>query len=189
VTFERRTTWVNRIKSGSLSISYGTVPHTATVIAVLAVFVSSASARNHSFQLVLLPSLNAVEPGVPGWKLGAPVTVIVRMLNNTKRVVHFGLTNPGWDYEMDVRDGRGRPVPESDALKKLKEDLKNGPGFVFRNMSVTLQPHQSADDTIEVSYFYKLDYPGRYSIQVRRKFHRISNKLIRSNRLTLNVNP
>jgi hypothetical protein len=127
---------------------------------------------------------------VAEWKLGAPVHVIVKVINNTQKVVHFGVTNPGWEYEMDVRDGRGHPVPETAALKKIKEDLKNGPGFIFRNFTVTLRPHESvADDGIEVTYYYKLDHPGRYTIQISRMIRDFSKKKIRSNRLTLNVNP
>lgn len=160
------------------------------LLAALVIFVAPAAARRHRVEVVLLPSQNGDSPGVPDWKLGAPVHVLFRVINNTKRAVHFGVTNPGWEYEMDVRDGRGYPVPESDALKKIKEDLKNGHGFVFRAFTVTLQPHQSvADDGIEVTYFFKLDHPGRYTIQIRRLIRDFSKKPVRSNRLTLNVNP
>jgi hypothetical protein len=160
------------------------------ILAALVVLVSPAMARKHGVEILLLPSQNGDSPGVPEWKLGAPVHVLPRVTNNTKRVVHFGVTNPGWEYQMDVRDGRGSRVSETDALKKIKEDLKNGPGFIFRIFTVTLQPHQSvADDGIEVSYFFKLDHAGRYTIQISRMIRDFSKKPVRSNRLTFNVNP
>lgn len=160
------------------------------LLAVLVVLVSPAAAWRRGVQILLLPSQDGSLPGVAEWKVGNPVHVLVRVINNTKKAVHFGETNPGWEYEMDVRDGRGYPVPETDALKRIKENLKSGPGIIFRNSRVTVQPHQTvADDSIEVTYYYKLDHPGRYTIQISRLIGDFSKKPVRSNRLTLNLNP
>jgi hypothetical protein len=76
--------------------------------------------QKNRFLLKLAPSQNAIQPGVLFWKLGTAIFVIVTMINESGRVVHYDLTNPGWDYEMDVRDASGNPVPETELLRKLK---------------------------------------------------------------------
>jgi hypothetical protein len=77
--------------------------------------------------LELAPSQNGTQPGVANWKVGAPVFVLVMMINNTSRTIHYSLRNSAFDYEMDVRDASGRPVPESESFRKLKEQVKNSP--------------------------------------------------------------
>ncbi len=145
--------------------------------------------QKNRFLLRLTPSQNAIQPGVSSWKLGTAVFVIVTMINESDRVVHYGLTNPGWDYEMDVRDASGNPVPETERLRKLKENLKNGLIITDRNILGSLKPHETAQDTIEVSSFFDLSSPGDYSIQVQREFPDVGQSLVKSNRLSLTVTP
>ena len=109
------------------------------------------------------------------------------MINESDRVVHYGLTNPGWDYEMDVRDASGNPVPETERLRKLKENLKNRTDNYRQKHSRKLKPHETAQDTIEVSSFFDLSSPGDYSIQVQREFPDVGQSLVKSNRLSLTV--
>jgi hypothetical protein len=98
--------------------------------------------------------------------------------------VHYGLTNPGFDWEMDVRDQAGNPVPETEEFRKMKQ---NGSFTAVRNILVTLKPHETGQDTIEVSYFYNLRSPDKYSIQVRREFPEVGKGFVASNRLDMTV--
>jgi hypothetical protein len=109
---------------------------------VVLVFSSSAGSRKE-----LAPSQNATQPGVANWKVGAPVFVLVMMINNTSRTIHYSLRNSAFDYEMDVRDASGRPVPESESFRKLKEQVKNSPVH-GRNILVTLRPGETGQDRV-----------------------------------------
>jgi hypothetical protein len=140
--------------------------------------------RINGFALQLVPSQNAVQPGTAVWKTGAGVYVLVMTINNSKGAVHFSLTNPGFDWEMDVRNASGNPVPETEEFRKMKQ---NGRFIEGRNILVTLKPHETYQDTIPVSYFYNLQHPGKYSIQVRREFPEVGKGFIESNRLDITV--
>jgi hypothetical protein len=145
--------------------------------------------QKNRFLLKLTPSQNAIQPGVSFWESGTAIFVIVTMINESDRVVHYGLTNPGWDYEMDVRDASGNPVPETERLRKLKENLKNGLIDTGRNILGSLNPHETAQDTIEVSSFFDLSSPGEYTIQVQREFPDVGRGFVKSNRLALTITP
>jgi len=156
-------------------------------ILIAAVVVSKGAPGNknlNGFALTLTASQNAIQPGAPVWKAGAAVFVIVTAINNSKRTVHYGLTNPGFDWEMDVRDTSGNPVPETEEFRKMKQ---NGRFMVARNMLVTLEPHETGQDTVDVSYYYNLRSSGKYSIQVRREFPEVGKGFIESNRLEMTI--
>jgi hypothetical protein len=159
------------------------------MVSILLGSVLAEGKQKNRFLLRLTPSQNAIQPGVASWKLGTAVFVIVTMINDSDRVVHYGLTNPGWDYEMDVRDASGNPVPETERLRELRENLKNGRIITGRNILGTLRPHETAQDTIEVSSFYDLSSPGEYSIQVQREFLDVGKGFVKSTRLVLTVTP
>jgi hypothetical protein len=163
----------------------------AIAFMMVAVFVQSPARGQtvHGFVLQIGASQNATQTGNTVWKVGTPVVVIVTMINNSKRTVHYSLTSPGRDYEMDVRDASGNPVPESEQLRQFKQNTKNGQSVTGRNILGTLKPHETAQDTIEVSSFYDLSRPGEYSIQVQRQFPEVGKGYVKSNRLKLSVTP
>ena len=155
------------------------------LIAAVSVCAGAPGDKNiNGFALTLSASQNAIQPGTPVWKAGAAVFVIVTAINNSKRTVHYNLTNPGFDWEMDVRDASGNPVPETEEFRKMKQ---NGRFTVARNILVTLGPHETGQDTIEVSYFYNLRGSGKYSIRVRREFPEVGKGFVESNRLDITV--
>ncbi|HMD38338.1 MAG TPA: hypothetical protein VKH15_03590 [Candidatus Acidoferrum sp.] len=162
----------------------------AAILMVMAwVSVNPAGDRKmRGFALQLVPSQNAIQPGVATWKVGAAAFVLVMMINNSNRTVHYSLTNPGFDWEMDVRDGAGNPVPESQALRKMKQDAQKVL-ISGRNILGTLKPHETAQDTVEVSCFYDLSRPGKYSIQVQRVFSDVGKEFVQSNRLERTIEP
>jgi len=157
-------------------------------MSVLLAFPGVAHAAKARFSVERIPANDSYRPGVAVWKLGATIRLLVVMTNNTKREVDFALTNPGWDYEMDVRDASGRPVHESEHLRDIKRHT-DGEIFIFRNISVRLKPGQQGRDTIELSYFYDFTAPGQYSVRILRKFPQVSKRAIQSNRLVLIITP
>ena len=111
------------------------------------------------------------------------------VVNNSNKTLHYSLTNLRFDYVMDVRDESGTPVPETEHLRQMKEGLRSGLPIMGRNIMGTLKPHERAQDTIEVSYFYNLSRPGEYSVQVQREFPEIGKEPLKSNRLELAITP
>ena len=90
------------------------------------------------------------------------------MTNNSERTLHLSLTNPAFDYRVTVQDDKsGQPISETEQYRKMKE-LKKRHGLNTRLITVTLKPHDTCQDTIDLSYLYDLSHPGEYSIQVER---------------------
>lgn len=159
------------------------------IVAIFAVQSLARSRNNSGFAIQLGPSQNAIQPGAATWKTGAPVVVIVTMINNSKRTVHYSLTNPVFDYVMDVRDASGNSVSETEHFRQMKEGLKSGLRITGRNILVTLEPDQTQQDTIEISNLYDLGRPGDYSIEVKREFPEVGKDPVRSNRLKITITP
>ena len=120
-----------------------------------------------AFVLQIAPSQNAIQPGTATWKTGAPVFFILTMKNNSRHVLHFALTNPWFDYRARAFDSHGNPVPETENFRKLRESPKSEL-LSTRNILVTLKPHGTQQDGIEVSYQYELANPGEYTVQIER---------------------
>ncbi len=140
------------------------------IVALLILFcsipVSIASPQAEPpFSIEILPSQSASYPGRPTWKVGSPVFVIIRMTNNSPKVLRFFLTNPALNYHWKVLDRDGNQVPATELLKLLKTDwvLKT------RNILVELQPKGTATDGFEPSAYYDISKPGNYTIQVQRE--------------------
>jgi hypothetical protein len=121
--------------------------------------------------------------------MAAPVLLIVTTVNHSNKDLHYSLTNPGFDYAIDVQDESGTPVPETEHRRPMKEGLRSGLRIMGRNIMGTLKPHETAQEMIEVSYFYDLRRPGEYSVQVQREFPKIGKELLKSNRLEFAITP
>jgi hypothetical protein len=165
---------------------------TATVLSVVACSLGSTDVgaeKAHSLVLQLAPSQNAVTPGVPVWKAGSAVFVLVTAINNSDRTVHYALTSPWFDWGMSLRDNAGNPVPETEAFLKIKKARQNPLFVTSRNILVTLKPHETSQDAIEISYAYDLTKAGEYFLQVRREFPEVGKGPVESNCLELKIEP
>jgi hypothetical protein len=144
----------------------------AFILFFFATIVGSTLAQGHAklmFAISIAPSQNATHLGKPVWNVGAPVLVIVTMKNNSSRTLHLSLINPAFDYRMTVLDhATGRPVSETEQYRKMREESQKGVFQAARLEIVSLKPHESCRDIIDVSYLYDLSHPGEYSIQVER---------------------
>ena len=153
---------------------------------------SAGGGKARGFVLELVPSQNAASPGVARWKTGAPVVLLVTMVNNTNRIVHYSLRNPAFDCQIDVRDASGTPVGETEWFHKLKHGTERGQIRLSeggRNMLVTLNPGEAGQDTVELSSYYNLSKAGEYSVTVKRKLPDVDTDAIESNRLDLRIVP
>jgi hypothetical protein len=96
------------------------------------------------------------------------VFFIIRMRNNSEHVLHFALTNPAYNYRATVLDSKGKEVPETENLRKLREQLRSPFGIATLNALVELKPHETQQDTIEITYLYDLSKPGEYTVMLER---------------------
>jgi hypothetical protein len=155
--------------------------------------VASALAQDEAklmFAISIAPSQNALQPGTPVWNVGASVFVIVTMTNNSNRTLHLSLINTAFDYRMTVQDdATGQPVSETEQYRKMKESQKSQ-FQTARFIVVTLKPHESCRDTIDVSYLYDLSPLGEYSIQVEHdKPTELGKGGVRSNVINATITP
>jgi hypothetical protein len=159
------------------------------VVILAAASPSAARRRNEPFVLHLSGSHDSIYPDSAVWRVRDPVRVIVTMINQSKHTVHYSLTSPGQDWQMDVRDSNGNPVGETEMFRRMKENIKNRAIVESRNMIGFLKPNGQAQDVIDVQMFYDLSRPGEYSIEVQRAFPQVARAPIKSNRLTLTITP
>jgi hypothetical protein len=120
-----------------------------------------------AFVLQIAPSQNAVQPGTATWKKGEPVFFILTMKNNSEHTLHFALTNSAFNYRATVLDSQGRPVPETEVFRKMREGHKNSIDS-GRNILVVLQPRETQQDTIELSSLYELAKTGEYTVRIEK---------------------
>jgi hypothetical protein len=114
------------------------------------------------------------------------VQVQVTLTNTSNRRVLIQERNPATDYAIDVRDGRGAEVPETDFGRKLKEP----PAIPMnsRNYEIYLRSTESTKGTIALSDLFNLSRPGQYTIQLSRA---VSNNpkdgVVKSNTIRVTV--
>ena len=94
---------------------------------------------------------------------GAPILVELTTTNNLSQPLKLGKSNPGSEYQMDVRDAQGQPVAQT----ALYKDLQN-PQYVFRLTTQILKPQESAKEQVDIGKFFDLTKPGTYSVQIQR---------------------
>jgi hypothetical protein len=166
-----------------------TVAICACLAATMIVSVAANEDPKSPFILNIAPSQNAIQqPGVPIWKSGAPVFFILTMKNESDDVLHFNLTNSAFNYRTTVIDSQGRPVPETENFRKMKENDRPQFRHNIRNILVTLKPQETCQDTIEVSYLYDLSKPGKYMVRVERKLPpELGEGIVKSNIVKISI--
>lgn len=127
-------------------------------------------------------AISAVNPSV---KSNDPIEIKIRLANGS----NYPITASGtWDrgldisYDYDIRDSAGRP-PE---LKK-----REGPITGAARIS-TLDPGKAAEEVLDLSRWYDMRAPGKYTIQVSRNIRDTRNHevgIVTSNKITITVVP
>ena len=140
-----------------------------------------------AFVLQIAPSQNALQPGTASWKKGEPVFFILTMKNNSEHTLHFALTSPFFNYRATVLDSQGKPVPETEFFRKMREGLNNRIES-GRNILVVLKSRDTQQDTIELSYLYELANPGEYTVQIERDMPpELGSGVVKSNIVKITV--
>lgn len=114
---------------------------------------------------------------------GAPVLVELTTTNNLSQPLKLGKSNPGSEYQIDVRDAQGQPVAQT----ALYKDLQN-PEYVFRLTNQILKPQESAKEQFDIGKFFDFTKPGTYSVQVQRLVPRqYGSGAVKSNVIKLTI--
>ncbi len=138
--------------------------------------------------LISIAPKNESKTGTGEWKAGAPVSVILTMKNTSQRVLHLVIADPAIDCRMTVLNSKnGERLPVSDNFRKSQNGLKEGRASV-RNVLKTLKPQETYQEAIEVSGFYDLERPGRYTVQVERDMPaELGKGIVESNTIRVTV--
>jgi hypothetical protein len=123
----------------------------------------------------------------PTVKLGSHVELKLTLTNTSASGITFWDRNRLCDYQLDIRDGSGRPVPET----SFKSELKCGSGFRVafgKNQIRALKPSESFTDVIFIDEAYELSHPDKYTIQASRAIPpELGRGSVRSNIITIAV--
>ncbi len=146
------------------------------------------------FSVTIASSGDAILAGPGVQKAGSPIFLLVTLANNSTRTVSI----PSFDrdyYRIDVRDEQGKTVPETDEVRKMREET-SAPTNSIRDRKTSkgligdLKPHTAANETIEVSSYYDMSHPGKYTIQLTRQLpEELGPGVVKSNRITVTVTP
>lgn len=116
-------------------------------------------------------------------QLGSPILVELTTTNNLSQPLKLGKSNPGSEYQMDVRDEQGQPVAQTALYKNLQN-----PEYVFRLTTQILKPQESAKEQFNIGEFFDFTKPGIYSVQVQRLVPRqYGSGAVKSNTIELTI--
>lgn len=125
-------------------------------------------------------------------KIAAPEDVItessagllVEMTNTSSRNIMLVKSNPGCDFNAEVRDAEGRTVGLTAAGSELswcKQRVLMG-----RWIEVTLKPGESTEEAYPVELYYKLARPASYTVRLSREVPRLAGVgVAQSNEVTM----
>lgn len=152
--------------------------------------------------LFMLPKMSIAQNALPPepWfsvAIGTAQTVIpsgsdvkfkVTFTNDTRKDLHYAVGGPGRGgppFDINVRDAKGNPVPETSyGLKMHGKDPRPWSGSVF---NATSHPGEAIELDLILSKEYDLSKPGKYTVQVQERYPAL--QAVRSNILTITVVP
>jgi hypothetical protein len=160
----------------------------ACALALILFATLSASANKQLF------SLSIAAPSEP-LKAGADLRLRVTITNTSDREIGFirspgQIPEEGFRYEVEVHDAQGQSAPPSAYV----QDLKKSPTITeeVSRYAAWLKPGESFVDDLEITKFYDLHRPGKYTISVSREIpprQNLGEGKVRSNSITVTVVP
>jgi hypothetical protein len=122
-------------------------------------------------------TINTAKPVIT---IGTDVKLKVIFANKTNQGISVSAGAPGRDFDLDVRDGEGRPVPETAyGLKMHGEVPTPGNITVYRRISL---PGDKFEEELDLSKEYDLSSPGKYTVQLRGRNPKF--RAVKSNTIT-----
>jgi hypothetical protein len=142
--------------------------------------------------VTIASSTNAVSVGSGIYKSGSPIFLIVNVTNNSTKTLYV----PSFDldcYSISIWDESGKMVQKLDQTQKTREAKGTSANLGRRlNAGVTgeVKPGSVWKDVIEASAFGDMKKPGKYTIQLERRFpEEIGKGYTKSNAIIVTVIP
>lgn len=118
-------------------------------------------------------------------QLKSPILLELTTTNNLSQPLKLGKSNPGSEYQMNVRDEQGQPVAQTALYKNLQN-----PEYVFRLTTQILKPQESAKEQFNIGEFFDFSKLGTYSVQVQRLVPRqYGSGAVKSNTVVITLRP
>ncbi len=159
-----------------------------------------------SIPLILTPLLNVqavaqdaaapftitITPINSNLRLGDPIMIHIVLQSTSEKQIpmpevrHDG-TQGEYNYRVTVADSKGGAPPDTDHGKRLK-----GGGEVMGLRSTIIKSLQKGDtvaEDLDLNTVVKINSPGDYTVQVERADPLYSSLHVKSNKLTIHVNP
>jgi hypothetical protein len=98
---------------------------------------------------------------------GRPLILHIQLTNESKTTVKMRTDLlPERDYEMHVRDQKGKEAPFTNWGRQLRTGPIRGPGY-----DITLAPGEKYEDQEDISKLYEISVPGNYTVEVCRELY------------------
>jgi hypothetical protein len=122
-------------------------------------------------------------------KLGDPLPLQVTLTNTGKEdfaTYRDATRRAEYFYKITVHDALGREPALTELHRTFRGD---GTGIILSNdIPILLEPGKSLQDETDISTLYKIDQPGKYTIQVDR-FNGTDKPRVKSNTITVSIVP
>ena len=146
-------------------------------------------------QEVKLPFSLELTPVLEPLKAGQELRLTVTLTNKSEKSITFA-RSPGpsprdesFRYEILVKDAQGDLAPPSAYVRSLEgKQIQTS----FSNIALTIQPGESASETINVAKYFDLGEPGMYTILVSRgleHWQKLGEGRATCNTISVNVVP
>ena len=97
------------------------------------------------------------------FKAGEPLLLKATLRNNSRESVYVVVTGSVIDNKIEVKDGRGRPVPLSEAGRKLLDSAE-----ITKRLLHEIPAGREVTYDINVGELYQLAAGGEYAITIKR---------------------
>lgn len=135
----------------------------ATVVAAqsFAIQVPSFAQRQSQVHQELQVRIESAKPVVIR---GQAITLNILVTNTSRQAVHFLETKPASDFQIKVRDSRGRLCPLTEAGRMANS------GVAYRRIITKLLPGKATAYTLTVNHYVDMSARGKYTIFLERNF-------------------
>lgn len=160
------------------------------VVAAVLMAGAIANAQDSPVTLKINPSHDGVIADGGVQKFSAPIYLVAELENRSSSV----LSSSQWDYEeyytFEVLDEQGRPVPEKERMRNLRDSLKPGGRRSGHGLISEIKPGERWKEQLIFSEYYDTSRPGTYTVQLERKLpEELGKGTVKSNSITITVLP
>jgi hypothetical protein len=155
--------------------------------------VVAQSPSTQATQPVISLTLSSAQNSV---KAGSPILVKVVMTNISGHGIGITEETHGRDYHIEVRDEKGKLPPDTKLGSVwngnhpvVHPELLSPSDLSGNLISGTMPAGEKQNTGLDVSRFYDMSQPGKYSIQVQRADPENPSIVVKSNTITVTVTP